>query len=278
MSAFDLPARAADSDLSEAVADARASVFGTAPLVQCLTNTVVTTITANVLLAAGAAPAMVDNAHEAAEFARVAAAVLINLGTPDDQRAEAMRAAAASATTAGTRWVLDPVAVGGLSFRTALARDLLDQRPTLIRGNASEVIALAGMGEGGRGVDTTVDPEAAEPAARALSSRTGGVVAVSGPTDVIVAGDRTLRLGGGSEMLTRTTGAGCALGALCAAYLGATADPLAGTLAAHLHVALAAEEAEIRTAGPGSFVVAWVDAISATGPDELAAGLLDRLA
>src|SRR3954465_8032948 len=156
-----------------------------APLVHCLTNTVVQTITANALLAIGAAPAMVDEPAEAGDFAAVASAVLVNVGTVHERTAEAMRIAARSAGTAGTPWVLDPVAVGALAYRSALAEELLALGPTVVRGNASEVMALAGAGAGGRGVDSTAGADHAATAAVAQALRTGGVVAVSGVTDLL---------------------------------------------------------------------------------------------
>jgi hydroxyethylthiazole kinase len=235
---------------------AREALRETAPLVHCLTNTVVQTITANALLAAGAAPAMVDAPQEAEDFAVVASAVLINVGTVHERTAEAMRLAARSAGAAGTPWVLDPVAVGGLAYRTALAEELVALRPTVVRGNASEVMALAGAGAGGRGVDSTASTDDATKAAAELAHRTGGVVAV--------------RVGGGSVLLTRTTGAGCALGALVAAYLAVTDDALTGTAAAHAHVALAAERAATIAGGPGTFAPAWLDALDAIDGKTLA--------
>ncbi|WP_369135778.1 hydroxyethylthiazole kinase [Modestobacter sp. I12A-02662] len=250
---------------------AHAALRETAPLVHCLTNTVVQTITANALLAVGAAPAMVDDPAEAGEFAAVASAVLVNVGTVQQRTAEAMRIAARAAGDAGTPWVLDPVAVGGLTFRTELAADLAALRPTVVRGNASEVLALAGAGKGGRGVDSTATPEDALEAAGELARRTGGVVAVSGPVDVVTDGTRVVRIGGGSALLTRTTGAGCALGALVAAYVAAAAagDPLTGTVAAHAHVALAAEIAADLADGPGTFPAQWLDALDALDDDAL---------
>jgi hydroxyethylthiazole kinase len=239
------------------------------PLVHCLTNTVVQTITANALLAIGAAPAMVDEPAEAGEFAAIASAVLINVGTVHQRTAEAMRLAARAATEAGTPWVLDPVAVGGLTFRTELAADLVELRPTVVRGNASEVMALAGAGKGGRGVDSTATPEDALEAAGELARRTRGVVAVSGPVDVVTDGERVVRIGGGSPLLTRTTGAGCALGAIVAAYVAAAGELLTGTVAAHAHVALAAEAAAELADGPGTFAVRWLDALDAVDGDVL---------
>ncbi len=246
-----------------ALSAARAALSASAPLVHCLTNTVVQTLTANALLAVGAAPAMVDEPLEAEDFAAVASAVLVNVGTVNENTARAMRLAARSAAAAGTPWVLDPVAVGGLAFRTQLATELLESRPAVVRGNASEVMALAGAGAGGRGVDSTAQADDALGAAVALAGRTGGVVAVSGEVDVVTDGSRTVRIGGGSVLLTRTTGAGCALGALVAAYVGAGGDLMTGAVAAHAHVALAAEAAAAAAAGPGTFAPLWLDALDA---------------
>ena len=250
---------------------AREALRDHAPLVHCLTNTVVQTLTANALLAVGAAPAMVDAPQEAGEFAAVASAVLVNVGTVHERTAEAMRLAARSARAAGTPWVLDPVAVGGLAYRTELAADLLELGPTVVRGNASEVMALAGAGAGGRGVDSTAGTDDAAKAASELAARIGGVVAVSGEVDLITDGRRTIRVVGGSVLLTRTTGAGCALGALVAAYLAVTENPLFGATAAHAHDALAAERGARTAAGPGTFAAHWLDALDAVDGEALGA-------
>lgn len=249
------------------VADALQALRERAPLVQCLTNTVVQQWTANVLLAAGASPAMVDNPHEAPEFAAVADGVLVNLGTPHDDTAEAMEAAVSSAVANDRPWVLDPVAVGGLGWRTRIARDLLIRNPTVIRGNASEIAALSG-GEGGRGTDSTMDPEGVLDAAAALARSTGAVIAISGPVDVLTDGERTVRLGHGHPWLTRVTGAGCSLGALVAAYT-AVSTPLIAAAAATAHLTLAAEAAAQSAHGPGTFAVQLLDQLELMQPADL---------
>lgn len=255
------------------------AVRGSTPLVHCLTNTVVQNVTANALLAAGAAPAMVDHPQEAREFAGVASGVLINVGTMSTQQVEAMPAAAQSARDAGVPWVLDPVAVGGLSVRTELAGRLLDLSPSAIRGNASEVQALAGTGSGGRGVDSTDSVDSALGAASALAERTGAVVAVSGERDLIVwradGVTNAVYLTSGTPMLTRVIGTGCSLGALVAAYLGAAdhRDPnaaAAAVLAAHAHVGAAGTEAAKTANHPGSYGVAWMDALDSLSGDDVA--------
>lgn len=238
------------------------------PLVQCLTNSVVTGWTANVLLAVGAAPAMVDNPREAGEFAAVADGVLVNLGTLQEDTVEAMRVAVAAASEAGTPWVLDPVAVGGLSWRTALAPDLIRlAAPAIVRGNASEILAVAGEC-GGRGVDSVDSPEQAALPARELSL-SGPVVAVSGPVDHVIHHERLVRVRNGHAWLTQVTGAGCALGALMAAYAGSVDDPMLAAVAATATLTVAADRAAERSRGPGTFAVNLLDELSLLEPDAL---------
>ncbi|WP_104131257.1 hydroxyethylthiazole kinase [Cryobacterium sp. M91] len=232
------------------------------PLVQCLTNAVVTNFTANALLAIGAAPAMTDIPIEADQFARIASATLVNLGTPHAEQRAGMLEAARAAHEVGTPWVLDPVAVGVLSVRTQLATDLLDYAPTAIRGNASEVIALTGLGHGGRGVDSVDTAEQALDAAGQLADRHGCIVAISGATDLITDGTDVIRLSNGHPCLTQVTGGGCALGAVTAAFLAVGDDRLVATAAATAVYTIAAERAAVDVGGPGSFAVAFLDALA----------------
>lgn len=241
------------------------------PLVQCLTNIVAAQWTANVLLAVGAAPAMVDNAHEAGQLAAVAGGVLVNLGTPYDDTVAAMEQAASAAGLAGRPWVLDPVAAGVMAWRTGIATRLLaDFDPTIVRGNASEVMALAG-GAGGRGVDSTAAPETAVDVARHLAAEHGTVVAVSGPVDHLTDGERLVRVANGHPWLTRVTGVGCALGAMMAGFVAVVDDPLLAATAATATLTVAAEDAARTATGPGTFAVALLDALAGLAPDDLAA-------
>jgi len=243
------------------------------PLVQCITNHVASSLTANTLLAAGAAPAMVDIRGEAASFASVAGALLVNVGTPHAEQQDAAVEAAEAAVAAGTPWVLDPVAVGGLPVRTALARKVAAMSPTVVRGNASEVLGLAGMTAGGRGVDSTDRADTAVEAARILIAAGAAAVAISGRVDVIVDGKGVSHLTGGHPLLTRVTGTGCALGALVAACCAVTPDPGAAALAASWWMSASAEVAAARATGPGSFAVALLDAIATIDELELTARL-----
>jgi len=239
------------------------------PLVFCLTNTVVTNFTANVLLASGASPAMTDLPGEAGPFAKAASAVLVNLGTPSTEQLAAMEEAVQSASAAGTPWILDPVAVGALPVRTDFARRIARQRPALIRGNASEILALAGRQSVSRGVDALDDVSAALAAGRDLAQQHDCVVAISGQSDAIIDATRTVLVHTNGIGLTRITGGGCALGAFCAGMIAVHDDPFEAAIAAHGFYGLAAEKALENSTGPGSFAVAFIDALSATDPEEL---------
>lgn len=238
------------------------------PLVQCLTNNVTTGFVANVLLSIGAAPAMVDSAGESAVFARQAAdGVLVNLGTPHPAQCEGIRAIDYAAD-AMPPWVLDPVAVGSLPVRTRLAAELLEHCPTVIRGNASEIVALAGAGQGGRGVDSVLGTDDAGAAARDLAARTGGAVAVSGEVDLVVDATATVRIANGHPLFTKVTGGGCALGAVTAAFAAVSPTPLIGAAAAATVYAIAGEQAAAAASGPGTFAAELLDALySISGTD-----------
>jgi len=245
------------------VAGALAEVGTRRPLVHCLTNIVVAGFTANVLLAVDASPAMVENAEESGAFAAVAGAVLVNLGTLSGEREVAMRSASAAAHGGGRPWVLDPVAVGALAHRTALAADLLELRPTVVRANASEVMGLTGAGPGGRGVDSLSGSDEALDHARELARTHGCVVAVSGVVDYVTDGTDVVAVPGGDPLMTRVTGVGCALGALVAAFAAVDDDPLFAAAAASAVFAVAGERAARGGPGPGTFAVAMLDELGA---------------
>ncbi|GGF98244.1 hydroxyethylthiazole kinase [Rhodococcoides trifolii] len=253
------------------VAEALLALRARTPLVHCITNYVTAGFTANVLLAAGASAAMVDNEDEAALFAGVADALLINLGTPQPTLRTSYLSAAKAAQEGTTPWVLDPIGAGGLPWRGAMAQELLAFHPTAIRGNASEIIGLHGLGTGGRGVDSSADPADAVESARGLLAR-ADVVSASGAVDHVVSGEALVRVAGGTPLLTKVTGTGCSLGALMAAYLAVTPSPLTAAVAAHVHVAVAADIAAEQHSAPGSFAVAYLDALYSVTADDLRAG------
>lgn len=248
------------------------------PLIQCITNTVVQQFSANVLLALRASPAMLDHEADAAQFAGFADGLLVNFGTASNQQLLAADVAIDIAQEQGKPWVLDPVSVGLADFRTRKIHQTLARQPTVVRGNASEILALAGMGQGGHGTDSRDEVQAALPAAVALARRYGSVIAISGAEDAVVAlqGDgqvRIARVAGGHVLMTRVIGTGCSLGAAMAAYLACQSSTgadavFAATVAAQAHFARAGSAAAQVTQAPGSFAVAFLDALHLLQPDD----------
>jgi len=238
-----------------------------APLTHCITNLVADNFTANVLLAVGASPAMVVAGEEAGGFAAIARALLVNVGTITPPDAQAMRTAAAAARAAGRPWVLDPVGAGALPYRTGVVAELLAHRPAIVRGNASEILAVAGAAGGGKGVESTAGSAEALPRARELAARLGAVVAVSGPNDYATDGNEVVSIAGGNALATRVTATGCALGAVMAALAGVARTPLRAAVAASMLFKIAAERAARSARGPGSFAVAFLDELSAAATE-----------
>lgn len=218
-----------------------------------MTNDVVQTFTANTLLALGASPAMVIETEEASQFAAIASALLINVGTLTQPRAQAMRAAVEQAK-ALKHSTLDPVAVGALDYRRHFCHELLSFKPAAIRGNASEIMALAGIANGGRGVDTTDAAANAIPAAQTLARETGAIVVVTGEVDYVTDGHRAVGIHGGDPLMTKVVGTGCALSAVVAACCALPGDTLENVASACHWMKQAGERAVARSEGPCSFV------------------------
>lgn len=244
-------------------------VRAAAPLVHNITNFVAMNPMANTLLALGASPAMVHAQDEVVEFCALAQALTINIGTADGAWASAMLAAATAMRAGGRPWVLDPVGVAATGFRQALCGRLLALAPTVVRGNASEILALAGAGGRARGVDSGDPVTHAASAARQLAMRTGGVVVATGATDYVTDGTRGLYIDNGHPWMPKVTALGCSLTGVVAAFVAVHASALEATAAALAYYGLAGEIGAAHAHGPGSFQVAFVDALHAISAPQL---------
>lgn len=235
-----------------------------APLVHNITNFVAMDLAANLLLAVGASPAMAHAEQEVEEFVALANALTINTGTFTNEWMASAVAAARSAASAGTPWVLDPVGCGATQFRHQNATRLAQMRPSIIRGNASEIAALAGSNaaeSGGKGVDATVAAEAVVEQARRLAQSSETVVVVTGEVDLVTDGVRLIRVRNGHVLLTRVTATGCALTALTGAALAVCPDPMRAAVHALVILGVAGERAAAAAQGPGSFRMQLLDAL-----------------
>ena len=199
------------------------------PLIHCITNYVTANDCANILLACGGSPTMADDIEEVEEITALCGGLNINIGTLNARTIPAMLAAGKKANELGHPAVLDPVGAGASSLRTDTALRLLEQvRFSVIRGNISEIRALA-LGRGSaRGVDADVGdavrPDTLDEAvgfAREFAQKTGAVVAVTGAIDIVADAERAFCISNGHPMMSSVTGTGCQLSAMTAAFVAA---------------------------------------------------------
>ncbi len=258
------------NDLSEALGNVRRST----PLVHCITNYVTVNDCANGLLAIGASPIMSDEPQDVADIQRICGALVLNIGTLNERSIEGMRIAAATAGECGHPIVLDPVGAGASALRTQTAGMLLDSFDVaVVRGNMSEIRALAGAASCTRGVDASPQDAVTEEGlaqaaafARDFAARTGAVVAITGAIDVVADAARAFAVRNGTPLMGKMTGAGCVLTCVVGAF--ATANPGDGLTAAVAAVAAMGSAGEMAAArmqpvdGNGSFRTYLLDALT----------------
>jgi hydroxyethylthiazole kinase len=252
-------------------ADVLARIRAERPLVHNITNFVAMDISANALLAAGASPAMVHAREEVRDFVGISRALAVNIGTLSPDWVDAMHLAAAEAAAREIPWVLDPVGAGATSYRTHTSEALAARRPAVIRGNASEILALAAGTLGTGGVDASHASDAAVDPARALAARRGTVVAMTGSTDFVTDGTRTIAITNGHPLMARVTAVGCTATALVAAACAVEPDAMIAATAALVFLGVCGERAAEGQPGPGTFRVRLIDALATVTPDDLLA-------
>ena len=249
----------------------------TKPLVHNITNYVVMNFTANLLLAAGASPVMAHAENEVEEMVSFAKALVLNIGTPDDAWIASMLKAGRKASALGVPIILDPVGAGATKLRTDAAKRILaETKVALVRGNASEILALGGGAAKTKGVDAADSVEAAAERAVALARELGVPVAITGAVDFITDGKRVLRVANGHPLMGCVTGTGCGATAIIGAFAGVDADPVSAAATALAYYGLAGEYAADGAAGPGSFMIRFQDALHALTLEELAHGVRIR--
>ena len=262
-------------ELQSQVATAICAVRDTTPLVGSITNFITIDFVANAQLAAGGSAAMVYMDEEGRSLAGASKAFYINMGSLIPVHEHGVTATAQALCAASVPWVLDPVGIGIGTMRATLLDRLREYKPSIIRCNASEAIALArawGLSTGGaagavKGVDSTDSVQEARLAALSLSRFIGGAVAVSGEVDLVTDGTVIAYSQGGSSLMGKVTGFGCSLGGVMAVY-AACACPLVAALAGTNAYNLAAVRAQAQSNGPASFKVAFIDALyNATSQD-----------
>jgi len=247
-----------------------ASIRDSRPVVHSITNYVVMNSTANVLLAMGASPIMAHAPEEIEDLSLITSSLVINIGTLSKPWIESMILAGRLAKIAGKPFVLDPVGSGATKLRTETARNIIESSlPTVIRGNASEVLSLSPQGGTTRGVDSIHSMEDAIDAARSIATSLGTVIAVTGERDLVTDGKRSLIISGGSPLMGYVTGTGCAASVIVGAFLAAEKDAITASACALAFFKLAGERAAAEAQSPGSFWIKVLDALYEITPADL---------
>lgn len=219
------------------------AVRAQAPLVHNITNLVVMNFNANVLLALGASPVMAHACEEVCDMVGIAQALVMNIGTLSPSWIDAMLLAQPKALARKIPVVLDPVGAGATPYRNqALAQIIENGPPSIIRGNASEIMSVAGLNAATKGVDSSAGSDQALVAAAGLARNTGGVVCVSGETDYVLdAQGRCAALHNGHVWMTKVTGVGCSATAMIGAFAAVQPDYWRATLAAMAYLGVVGE-------------------------------------
>jgi len=250
------------SDLAATCADNLGKIRERKPLIHNITNFVVMNYTANVLLATGASPVMAHAENEVEEMVGFAGALVINIGTLTDIWVESMLKAGRKASERGTPIVLDPVGAGATKLRTGAAKKIIaETNVSIVRGNASEILSLHDEESKSKGVDSLHSVDEAEGSAMALATELGTVLAITGPTDFITDGDRIIRVHNGHSLMPTVTGTGCSATAIIGAFAAVDPDPVTAAATGLAFFGLAGEKAGQNAEGPGSFMMALLDAL-----------------
>ncbi|PON40394.1 Hydroxyethylthiazole kinase [Parasponia andersonii] len=233
------------------------------PLIQCITNFVSMDLMANTLLSAGASPAMLHTLEEIPDFTPQVHALCLNVGTLSADWLPAMKAAAEFASKSCKPWVLDPVAAGASVFRLRACLELVQLKPTVIRGNGSEIMALSKASVGPtKGVDSSHESTDAMEAAKALAQGSGAIVAVSGAIDIVTDGKRVVEAHNGVAMMQKITATGCSVTALIAAFVAVDqSNALEATALALSIFGVAGELGMSLARGPASLRMHLIDSL-----------------
>ena len=261
------------SILAEQCAENLRQVRENKPLIHNITNYVVMNYTANVLLAMGASPVMAHAAKEVEEMVSFAGSLVLNIGTLSDPWIDSMLLAGRKAASQNTPIILDPVGSGATTLRTTSAKKILKEcGASILRGNSSEILSLGTDISTTKGVDATHSVAETADTAAGLARELTTTIAITGPVDMITDGSRVVRVENGHPMMPYVTGTGCSATAVIGAFAAVEHDMVSAAAGGLAFLGLAGERAGSVADGPGSFMIALLDALYAITPEDLQKG------
>lgn len=232
------------------------------PLVHHLTNWVTIADCANVVKALGASPVMAHDREEVSEMARMASALVLNIGTLTGDLVEAMKIAARSANRKGIPVILDPCGAGATSLRNAKCLELLDQtRIDILKGNCSEMARLDGQDVRTKGVESSPVRQDMVRVARRLAKKRRCVAVVTGREDLVAGGHKVYVVRNGHPMMADVVGTGCMAASVIGTFAAVERDWALASAAGLACYGIAAECAAKKSRGPASFKDALIDCL-----------------
>ncbi|MDR2007652.1 MAG: hydroxyethylthiazole kinase [Alphaproteobacteria bacterium] len=230
------------------------------PVVCCLTNIVSVDFVCNALISVGASPIVSCSEDEIEELIGISQALYINIGTLDSMFMALAKKAIVAARRQNIPIVLDPVGAGATALRTNFAREILGDL-SIVKGNASEVMALVGGLKRSSGVDSLNSVEQAKESATSLAREHGICVAITGREDFIADSQRAAQLHFGCELMSKITGVGCSLGGVIAAFASVSDNYFEAVRMAILYYTICAEIAYKKADSPASFKIEFLDTL-----------------
>ncbi len=263
-----------NKELNKKVAEIFLKIKKQKPLVHQITNFVVMNDTANITMHIGALPVMAQAKEEMNEMTAIAGALVLNIGTLQADWVESMKLAGKRANDLNIPIILDPVGAGATSYRTRTSHELLQSlKISVLRGNSGEIGVLGGGGGEVKGVESIGSINNPESVAQALSEKYGCVVAISGKRDIIADRRNIYYVDNGHELLTTLTGTGCMATSVIGAFCAVEKDYALAAACGLAVYGLASEFAARKAKGPGSFKVAFFDAVYNLTPKQIIKGV-----
>jgi hydroxyethylthiazole kinase len=242
------------------------------PLIHNITNVVVTNFTANGLLALGASPVMAYAHEEVADMAKIAGALVLNMGTLDEGVVKSIIIAGKSANENNVPVVFDPVGAGATPYRTQSSRKILQEvKVDVLRGNAAEIANVVGEDWSIKGVDAGEGSGDVVALAQKTSKLLGCTTVITGKEDVITDGESTYTVLNGHPILTKVTGTGCLLSSVIGAFVAVSDNSVGAATDAVSFYGVAAELAAQRAVekGPGSFQIEFLNELANLSVEKL---------
>ena len=252
------------------------------PFVHCMTNYVTINDVANIILAAGGSPVMAEEKEEVEEITAGCDCLMLNIGTLQKRKREAMILAGKKANEMGHPVIFDPVGAGSSRFRTETASRIMDEvKLSVIRGNASEIKVLCHEKIRGKGVDADQKDAVTEGTmenmismGRELSEKTGAVILITGAVDLAVCREHAAVIHNGDPAMTRITGSGCMLDGVLGVFAGANPEHLFDAVtAASAAMGICGENAAVLSRGTGSFRMHLMDEMSKITAQQVERGM-----